>query len=367
MRVPTPALRESIGSVRDERDEEDRLAEARLHLETVQRIAGLGTWDADVVTDELRWSEQLYHLLGLPETVDADHEVFFDAVHPDDRARLVQAFADAMQGSGAYSLDHRIVRPDGSVRHVSHATTVEFEDGVPVRLLGTMRDITDQITLTRNLVETESRRRDLLHRLVRASERERAELAGDLHDGPIQMLTVAAMRLELLGMVEAEPPAWLPEAIATVRDTVVQLRDVLVELHPRAGAGGGLDDTLAQLAVTVVPDLDVEVVVRGDATDAESRAIFGIVQEALWDIRDGGRTDHLDIRIEAADGEVDLTLRGDPRTSELGSGLLGRVGLLSVRERTEGFGGRCSLEEVEGDRIVRCRLPRRSDDGSDRG
>src|SRR3546814_9559503 len=88
------------------------------------------------------------------------------------------------------------------------------------------------MTLTRNLVETESRRRELLHRLLRTSEHQRAELAGDLHDGPIQMLTVAAMRLEHLGMVEEHPPAWLPDAVQTVRDTVVQLRDVLVELHP---------------------------------------------------------------------------------------------------------------------------------------
>src|SRR3546814_5445164 len=84
---------------------------------------------------------------------------------------------------------------------------VEVEDGQVVRLLGIIQDITDHMTLTRNLVETESRRRELLHRLLRTSEHQRAELAGDLHDGPIQMLTVAAMRLEHLGMVEDHPPA----------------------------------------------------------------------------------------------------------------------------------------------------------------
>ncbi len=344
-------------------DEAARLADARMRLATVQRIADLASWDADVETDEVHWSDGMYRILGLPDTVAPGDEVFFDAVHPDDRARLVQAFVDALETSGSFTLDHRIVWPDGSVRHVHQATLVEFDDGRPVRLLGTMRDITDQMAVTRNLVETESRRRDLLHRLVRASERERSELAGDLHDGPIQMLTVAAMRLELLGMVDPDPPAWLPDAVQTARDTVVQLRDVLVELHPRAGAGGGLADTLAQLALTVVPELDVEVVVHGEVTDSESRALFGIVQEALWDVREGGGASHLDIRVDVADDEVDLILRGGPRTADPGAGLLGRAGLLGVRERTEGVGGRCTLEEADGDRVVRCRLPRHGEPG----
>lgn len=365
--MPHGPQRDTITAMGDVHDDEATvLADAHMRLAAVQRIADLGRWDADVETDEVHWCERMYRILGLPETVDPGYEVFLDAVHPDDRARLVQAFADSLEAAGSFTLDHRIVWPDGSVRHVRQATVLEFEGGHVVHLLGTVRDITDHMAVTRSLVETESRRRDLLHRLVRESERERAELAGDLHDGPIQVLTVAAMRLELLAIVDPEPPAWLPDAIQTARDTVVQLRDVLVELHPRAGAGGGLDDTLAQLAATVVPQLDVEVVVRGDVTDSESRAVFGIVQEALWDVRDGGRTNHLDIRVAADDGEIDLTLRGGARTPDAGAGLLGRAGLLGVRERTEGVGGRCTLGEEDGDRIVRCRLPRHGEAMDDR-
>lgn len=339
-------------------DEEDRLVQARVHLETVQRIADLGSWEADVATDELRWSSHVYRILGLAETVDPSYQTFFEAVHPDDRARLVQAFTEALQGFAPYSLDHRIVRPDGTIRHVHEETVVEVEDGRAVRLLGTMQDITHQMALTRNLIETESQRRDLLHRLVRASEHERAALAGDLHDGPIQMLTVAAMRLEHLGMVDPEPPSWLPEAVATVRNTVVQLRDVLVELHPRAGAGSGLDATLTQLALTVVPDLDVAIVTSGSVTDAESRAVFGIVQEALWDVREADRAAYLDIRVEVGADAIDLTLRGGQRSPDAPSGLLTRTGVLAVRERTEGFGGRCTLEDAGIDPAVRCWLPR---------
>lgn len=363
--MPSRPLRDTIDAVGDgwADDEEARLADALLHLEIVQRIARLGSWDADVATDEQRWSEEVFAILGIPDTVEPGYGVFLDAVHPDDRARLVQAFTDALEGPGSYSLEHRVQRPDGSTRHVRQETVVELEDGRPVRVLGTMQDITDQISLTRNLVETESRRRDLLHRLVRASERERSELAGDLHDGPIQMLTVAAMRLELLGMLDPDTPPWLPDAVQTVRDTVVQLRDVLVELHPRAGAGTGLDSTLVQLALTVVPELDVEVVVRGRPTEEESRGLFGIVQEALWDVREGGRTGHLDIRVDVSDDAIDLALRGGARTANPGAGLLGRAGLLGVRERTEGLGGRCTLEEADGDRVVHCRLPRQAETG----
>lgn len=339
-------------------DEELRLALARDQLGAVQRIAGIGSWDIDLRTGETHWSSQVHRILEHPDSDPLDYPALLRRVHPDDRARVMQVHADVLDGLGEYSLDYRVVWDDGSVRHVHEQAVADVEDGEVVSVIGTMCDITDQMLVTRNLVDTESRRRELLHRLVRASEHERDQLAGDLHDGPIQMLTVAAMRLEHLGMVDPDPPAWLPGAVQTVRDTVVQLRDVLVELHPRAGSGAGLDAVLGQLAITVVPDLDVEVSVRGETTDAESRAVFGIVQEALWDIREWEQAQHLDIRIAAGAEDIDLTLVGGAAEPGSVGGLLSRAGLLGVRERTEGLGGRCTLDQQDGDPVVRCVLPR---------
>jgi signal transduction histidine kinase len=358
--VPTPGWRENIAPVVGvpDGDEELRLALARNQLDAVQRIAGVGTWDVDLRTGETRWSSHVHRILGHPEPAPPDYQVLLDRVHPDDRARVMQVHADLLDGLREYSLDYRVVWDDGSVRHVHEQGGSDLEDGEVVSVLGTMCDITDQMLVTRNLVDTESRRRELLHRLVRVSEHERDQLAGDLHDGPIQMLTVVAMRLEHLGMVEPDPPPWLDEAVRTVRDTVVQLRDVLVELHPRAGSGDGLDATLAQLAITVVPDLDVEVSVQGDTTDAEARAVFGIVQEVLWDIREWEQARHLDICIDAHAAEIDLTLVGGTAEAGFLGGLLSRAGLLGVRERTEGLGGRCTLDQHDGDPLVRCLLPR---------
>lgn len=339
-------------------DDAERLTRLRVHLEAVQRIAELGSWEADVASEEPRWSANVYRILGLPESIEPSYDRFLESVHPDDRDRFLQARTTALLGMAPFSIDHRIVRPDGTVRHVHQEATAEVQDGEVVRLLGTMQDITDRMVLTRSLIDTESRRRELLHRLVRASEHERAKLAGDLHDGPIQMLTVAAMRLEHLGMVEADVPSWLPDAVDTVRETVVQLRDVLVELHPRAGAGDGLDATLTQLALTIVPDLDVTVEVRGVVGELESRAVFGIIQEALWDIRERDLAPHLDIWVDVGHDQIEMMLTGGEAAPGSREGLLGRAGLLGVQERTEGLGGRCTVEHDGDSPAVCCRLPR---------
>jgi PAS domain S-box-containing protein len=345
-------------------EDDDAVAVERLrvHLAMVQRVADLGTWEADVRTEEVTWSSDVHRMLGGPDGIEPGDVAFLEAVHPEDRHRVAQALADVLEGRMAHPLEHRIVRPDGAVRHVHHDVLTEEEDGQVVRLLGTIQDITDQTALTRSLLDTESRRRELLHRLVRDSEHERAQLAGDLHDGPIQVLTVTAMRLEHLRMVEPDTPAWLAEAVDAVRNTVVQLRDVLVELHPRAGAGDGLDATLTQLALTVVPDLDVEVEVRGVATGAESRAVFGIVQEALWDVRERHGAQNLDIFVDVGDDGIDLTLTGGRADAEPFEELLSRAGLLGVRERTEGVGGRCTVVDDDGSPAVHCHLPRAGDE-----
>ena len=345
-------------------DDDDHLERLRLHLGAVERVAGLGTWEAVPQTGALTCSANVHRILGRPETTELRYADLLDAVHRDDRERVRAVHAGASDALEPRSVEHRIVQPDGTTRELREDVTAERDARGGVRLLGTLQDITDHVALTRNLIDTESRRRELLHQLVRASERARDELAGELHDGPIQTLTVAAMRLEHLGMVETDAPAWLPEAVGTVRDTIVQLRDVLVELHPRAGAGGGLGATLTQLASTVVPDLDVRVEVRGDADDAENRTVFGIVQEALWDVRDGGPSQYLDIEVDVAEDSLEVVFTGGRRSDGSATGLLSRAGLLGVRERTEGVGGRCTVEAGDGDPSVRCLLPRTASDVS---
>ncbi|WP_018953570.1 diguanylate cyclase domain-containing protein [Thioalkalivibrio sulfidiphilus] len=120
------------------------LLETTARLEDAQRIAGLGHWDWDIEHGRLHWSDSIYQLFGIERSGHpASYELFLEHVHPDDREALQQAVKRALADDAPYRVDHRIVRPDGEVRHVrEEAEVTRDEQGRPVRMLGTVRDIT---------------------------------------------------------------------------------------------------------------------------------------------------------------------------------------------------------------------------------
>ncbi|UCC30502.1 MAG: PAS domain S-box protein [Phycisphaerales bacterium] len=124
----------------------EALLESEANLRNAQRVAHMGSWQWEIQTGDLRWSEEIYRIFGLsPDQFGATYEAFLDSVHPDDR-RLVQERVDAaVHDLKDYDIDHRIVLPGGEVRHVHELGEVTREvDGTPVRMVGTVIDITDR-------------------------------------------------------------------------------------------------------------------------------------------------------------------------------------------------------------------------------
>ncbi|WP_173064916.1 diguanylate cyclase domain-containing protein [Sulfurimicrobium lacus] len=127
----------------------ERTATLRENLERLseaQRISHMGHWEWDIVTNELRWSDEIYRLFGLqPTGFGATHDTFMAAVHPEDRHMVNNSVERALRKEENYQVEHRIIWPDGTVRHMREKGEVAFdENGQALRMIGTVRDITDE-------------------------------------------------------------------------------------------------------------------------------------------------------------------------------------------------------------------------------
>ncbi len=125
-------------------------------LWTAQSVARLGSLDWDLSSGDLRWSDELFRILGFdPKTDPAAMEAYLSRVHPDDRQRVASAFANA-SGGAPTTMDHRMLVAGGAdgpggapvERHLHlRFDTIRDKGDRPKRVVGTIHDVTDRKTL----------------------------------------------------------------------------------------------------------------------------------------------------------------------------------------------------------------------------
>jgi len=128
-----------------------------------QRAANIGSWDWDIRTGDLYWSDQIEPMFGFePGQFGASYEAFLESVHPADRQFVMDAVDASVETGLDYAIEHRIVWPDGTVRWVSEVGDVICgENGEAVRMLGIVQDITARRKAQEALRESEEKFRDV--------------------------------------------------------------------------------------------------------------------------------------------------------------------------------------------------------------
>ncbi|MDX6654423.1 MAG: hypothetical protein QOH18_1133 [Solirubrobacterales bacterium] len=126
-------------------------------LASAERLLHTGSWEWDVETDELLWSDNLYRLLGLePGAVIPTPDLVVGCTHPEDRERLAEELEEARAKGGHPDITYRVIWPDGSVHalHGAAASLPENGDGDPARLVGSVQDVTKLIAAVRDSAES---------------------------------------------------------------------------------------------------------------------------------------------------------------------------------------------------------------------
>ena len=279
--------------------------------------------------------------------------------HPDDMDVDARAMDPLLAGEQeSCTIEKRYVRSDGSVRWVRVTVSATPAGGFDI---GLIEDITD--------------RRQLLARTVEAAERERLALAADLHDGPVQHLTATAFTLDLLvNRLTRESSSEAAQLAKRLRDDVASemtsLRRMMTGLRPPVIDARGVDAAIHDTAAILLDETDTRYVItstigkRRFAPEVET-AVYRLAREAIANIRNHAHAAHAEIRLDAGEETVSLTIHDD------GVGLDGAApagnhhGLVTMRERAESLGGTLVLTSSrERGTLVEVTLPFRPDEPS---
>jgi PAS domain S-box-containing protein len=151
--VPTPATTEvlqlagviaaqvAFAVVRTRAEQQVRRNEERLRF--ALDAASMGTWDWDLSTNVVEWSENLARIHGLPDGgFDGTFASYEREIHPDDRARVYASIQRALKEGVPHDVEYRLVAPDGTMRWCEGKGRVEYEDGRPARMSGVCMMVT---------------------------------------------------------------------------------------------------------------------------------------------------------------------------------------------------------------------------------
>ena len=81
-----------------------------------QRLAKVGSWERQIETDTIQWSDEMLRILGLPSSAPSNFLTFMSYIHPTDREKILEADQKVRSSIGPADMEYRVVRPDGDVR-----------------------------------------------------------------------------------------------------------------------------------------------------------------------------------------------------------------------------------------------------------
>ena len=351
----TPLL--YLYAVRPLRKSEEQLKEA-------QHIGHIGSWEWNIQTGDLKWSEETFHMYGLePQEPTPTFEKFTELVYPEDLKFVQEEINAALQNNKNYNVDFRIIRSDGAIAWVHCKGRITHDKkGNPLIFFGTQADITDRKRAEERLLGYQKKLQAVASELILAEENQQKKIAGELHDGVCQLLVFCKMSLgKLKGSLEDQAVvSHVNEISDTINLAINKSRTLTFDLANPILFELGLCQAIDDLAHSYLQE-KYNITAHVQCEDAKCKdlsprltddlrvVIYRAVRELFVNIVKHADASAVDValllkddnlRIEVTDDGDGFDYVAEARNRKSGK----KIGLFIIMERLHCFGGHLDFE-----------------------
>jgi PAS domain S-box-containing protein len=341
----------------------DRL---RLAMESGKSVA----WDWDIKSGRDSWFGDLRTVFGIPsDSYIGNVEDFRRRVHPEDRDKVLTAANDAMKGHRPYTVEFRILWPDGTVRWVEATGKFYYSpDGEAVRMLGMDVDITERKLAEEALAA-------MRRSLIEAQEQERTRIARDLHDDTNQRLALLAIGIEQLKKDILNPTGEILGLVDKLRKQTSEISSDIQalshELHSPRLEYLGLVAAMRGFCKEFGEHQKVEIDFRSHDLPNPvppdiSLCLFRVLQEALHNSAKHSGARRFEVRLWGTSGEIHFTVSDSGTGFDLQTAMKSQgLGLTSMQERLQLVKGKFSIDsQPQRGTTIHARVPLNSESDS---
>ncbi len=347
---------------------ESDVRQAQHVLTVAQKLGHLASWELDVQTDEMQCSDELFRICGLaPQSIAPTVDSLLALIHPEDRDAARKAILAARDEGRDFRRECRIVRPDGSIRHmIGVGEASRDRRGWLVKVVGSMLDVTEHKQAELALRRSQDELRELAAHQERIREDERKRIAREVHDALGSVLAGIKAYLSVSMSRLAVPDQLLTDASVLVDRASQTVREVVSELRPSVLDQLGIWEALrwhaqqTEQRSQIVCECLIDESLADIAVDPErSIAIFRIAQEALTNVMRHAQAWWVTIRATLDGNMIVVEIEDNGKGSDAPLPRKGQsFGIIGMNERARYFGGDFELVGTPGKgTIARLRLP----------
>lgn len=309
-------------------------------------------WDMDMVSGSIYRSDTFSAFSGY-QTAEIIPSLnwFFDKIHEQDKAR-VQVNVDYCINNNItnWEMEYRFQIADGSYRNLLDKAQAIFNDGKLTRVIGTMQDITERKKLEALLLHEQVQKQKMINQAtIKAQEKERNRISGELHDNVNQLLMSAKLHICVAKNKEETPNDLLEKANEYLLMAVEEIRGLSKKLTSTVITNVGLQKSIGDIASTMLllQEIETHVYIDDDVIaklSAEQQLmVYRIIQEQSNNILKYSETKEAIISLKTSNQNIELIIsdngKGFDKSEQKASG----IGFINIFNRVDAYNGKAEI------------------------
>jgi PAS domain S-box-containing protein len=333
---------------------EKQLREANDRLLLLSRTTSDAIWEWDMQSGHIFRNDALMDMIGYQQENAKGLSWWLRRIHPEDRNRVTDTIKDATdKGKHSWEEEYRFKCADDIYKYIHDRGYVVYENGLPVKMIGSLQDVSGLKDLQYKLTEEKlERQREISETVIKVQEKERTRFGHELHDNVNQILSTVKLFADMLTPATKEEKKIKAKIIEYVMMAIDEIRKLSKELVVPQLHGEGLVKSIRKMVDDIHLSKSIKIKFTHDhendlLTNGKKVTLFRIVQEQMKNILIHSNARHVDIYLHCKEGNTQLIIKDDgigfnPKQTHQG------IGLSNIYERTRFYNGNVDIQTSPG-------------------